>query len=40
MMDNQNLTDVLAFASVLSVFVMTAVQLVKTTINLPKKPFR
>ncbi|WP_179037930.1 holin [Paenibacillus sp. URB8-2] len=36
-MDNQNLTDVLAFASVLSVFVMTAVQLVKTTINLPKK---
>ncbi len=35
-MVNQNLNDVLAFASVLAVFVMAVVQLVKNTINLPK----
>ncbi|WP_415841685.1 holin, partial [Paenibacillus macerans] len=35
-MQNEILTNVLAFASVLSVFVLAVVQLVKTTINLPK----
>ncbi|MNC04400.1 Phage holin [compost metagenome] len=35
-MDNQNLTDVLAFASVLAVFVLAGVQLIKTTIPVPK----
>lgn len=35
--DNQNLSDVLAFASVLSVFVMSVVQLIKTTVNPPKR---
>ncbi|GJM78903.1 holin [Paenibacillus timonensis] len=35
-MQNEILTNVLAFASVLSVFVLALVQLVKTTINLPK----
>lgn len=34
-MDNQNLTDVLAYASVLAVFVLALVQLVKKTINVP-----
>jgi hypothetical protein len=35
-MINQNLNDVLSFASVLAVFVMAVVQLVKNTISLPK----
>ncbi|AOZ94615.1 holin [Paenibacillus crassostreae] len=35
-MMNQNLNDVLAFASVLAVFVMAVVQLVKITISVPK----
>lgn len=35
-MQNEILTNVLAFASVLSVFVLALVQLVKTTVNLPK----
>ncbi|ETT55824.1 holin [Paenibacillus odorifer] len=35
-MDNQNLTDVLAFASVIAVFVLAGVQFVKTTVNVPK----
>lgn len=35
-MDNDNLTVVLAFASVLAVFVLAGVQLVKTTINVKK----
>ncbi|MEC0135904.1 holin [Paenibacillus macerans] len=35
-MQNEILTNVLAFASVLSVFVLAVVQLVKTTVNLPK----
>lgn len=35
-MQNQNLTDVLAFASIIVVFVLAAVQLVKVTINVPK----
>ncbi|EOS57675.1 MULTISPECIES: holin [Paenibacillus] len=35
-MQNEILTNVLAFASVLSVFVLALVQLVKTTFNLPK----
>ncbi|KGE17555.1 holin [Paenibacillus wynnii] len=35
-MENQNLTEVLMFASLLSVFVLAGVQLVKTTITLPK----
>ncbi|QWU14904.1 Bacteriophage A118-like holin, Hol118 [Paenibacillus sophorae] len=35
-MENQNLSEVLMFASLLSVFVLAAVQLVKTTVNLPK----
>lgn len=35
-MNNQNLTDVLAFASLIAVFVLAAVQLVKNTVNLPK----
>jgi len=35
-MVNQNLNDVLSFASLLSVFVMAVVQLVKITVNLPK----
>jgi hypothetical protein len=35
-MINQNLNEVLSFASVLAVFVMAVVQLVKNTINLPK----
>ncbi|ASA22070.1 holin [Paenibacillus donghaensis] len=35
-MDNQNLTDVLAFASVLAVFVLAGVQLVKSAVNVPK----
>ncbi|WP_040948485.1 holin [Gorillibacterium massiliense] len=34
-MQNENLTEVLAFASVLAVFVLALVQLVKKTINLP-----
>ena len=35
-MQNEILTNVLAFASVLSVFVLALVQLVKKTFNLPK----
>ncbi len=35
-MDNQNLNDVLAYASVLAVFVLAVVQLVKNTVNLPR----
>jgi hypothetical protein len=35
-MDNQNLTDVLAYASVLAVFVLALVQLVKNNITMPK----
>lgn len=35
-MDNANLTAVLAFASVLAVFVLAGVQFVKTTVNVPK----
>ncbi|BCG57498.1 holin [Paenibacillus sp. URB8-2] len=35
-MENQNLTDVLAFASLIAVFVLAAVQLVKNTVNIPK----
>ncbi|MNK75875.1 Phage holin [compost metagenome] len=35
-MDNINLTAVLAFASVLAVFVLAMVQLVKTTVNVKK----
>ncbi|MBY9082396.1 holin [Paenibacillus sp. HN-1] len=35
-MDNQKLTDVLAFASVLAVFVLAGVQFIKTTISVPK----
>jgi len=35
-MQNQNLTDVLAFASILAAFVLAGVQLVKTTVNIPK----
>ncbi|OME59495.1 MULTISPECIES: holin [Paenibacillus] len=35
-MDNQNLTDVLAYASVLAVFVLALVQLVKNNIAMPK----
>ena len=35
-MNNQNLTDVLAFASFLAVFVMSLVQLVKNMLNLPR----
>lgn len=35
-MENQNLTEVLAFASVLAVFVLAGVQFVKSTINVPK----
>jgi hypothetical protein len=35
-MENQNLTEVLAFASMLAVFVLAGVQLVKSTINIPK----
>ncbi|MNV12711.1 Phage holin [compost metagenome] len=35
-MDNVNLTAVLAFASVLAVFVLAGVQLVKTTVNVKK----
>lgn len=35
-MQNEVLNNVLAFASVLAVFVLALVQLVKTTINLPK----
>ncbi|AIQ61869.1 holin [Paenibacillus stellifer] len=35
-MDNQNLTDVLAFASVLAVFVLAGVQFIKTTVNVRK----
>lgn len=35
-MDNQNLTDVLAYASVLAVFVLALVQLVKNSITMPK----
>lgn len=34
-MDNQNLIDVLAYASVLAVFVLALVQLVKKSINVP-----
>lgn len=34
-MDNANLTAVLAFASVLAVFVLAAVQFVKKSINMP-----
>ncbi|OME29398.1 holin [Paenibacillus sp. FSL E2-0274] len=35
-MENQNLTDVLAFASVIAVFVLAGVQFVKTLFNVPK----
>ncbi|MFC3749845.1 holin [Paenibacillus sp. GCM10012306] len=35
-MENQNLSNVLAFASLLSVFVLTGVQLVKVTVKVPK----
>lgn len=35
-MNNQNLTDVLAYASVLAVFVLAVVQLVKNSVNVPK----
>ncbi len=35
-MDNKNLTDVLAYASVLAVFVLALVQLVKKNITMPK----
>ncbi|OMC99171.1 holin [Paenibacillus sp. FSL R5-0636] len=35
-MENQNLTDVLAFASVIAVFVLAGVQFVKTSFNVPK----
>ncbi|OMC99921.1 holin [Paenibacillus sp. FSL R5-0636] len=35
-MDNENLTNVLAFASVIAVFVLTGVQFVKTSFNVPK----
>ncbi|MGF7050427.1 hypothetical protein J2T13_004965 [Paenibacillus sp. DS2015] len=35
-MKNQNLVDVLAFASVLAVFVLAGVQLVKQTVNVRK----
>lgn len=35
-MDNQNLTNVLAFASVIAVFVLAGVQFVKNTVNVPK----
>lgn len=35
-MDNQNLTNVLAFASVIAVFVLAGVQFVKTTVNIRK----
>ncbi|WP_433943452.1 holin [Paenibacillus sp. SN-8-1] len=35
-MDNVNLTAVLAFASVLAVFVLAGVQLVKQTVNVKK----
>ncbi|MEK5397440.1 holin [Paenibacillus sp. FSL K6-2859] len=34
-MGNQNLTDVLAFASVIAVFVMAGVQFVKKSVNVP-----
>ncbi|WP_339314646.1 holin [Paenibacillus sp. FSL R10-2734] len=34
-MDNQNLTDVLAFASVIAVFVLAGVHFVKKTFNVP-----
>lgn len=34
-MDNQNLTNVLAFASVIAVFVLAGVQFVKKTFNVP-----
>lgn len=36
-MDQENLTRMLAFSSMLSVFVMAAVQLVKVSFPLPKK---
>ncbi|MBP1999769.1 hypothetical protein J2Z69_000788 [Paenibacillus shirakamiensis] len=35
-MQNDNLTAVLAFASMLAVFVLAGVQLVKQTVNVPK----
>lgn len=35
-MENQNLTEVLAFASVLAVFVLALVQLVKASVNVSK----
>lgn len=35
-MDNQNLTNVLAFASVIAVFVFAGVEFVKATVNVPK----
>ncbi|WP_339246928.1 holin [Paenibacillus sp. FSL R10-2796] len=35
-MDNENLTNVLAFASVIAVFVLAGVQFVKTSFNVPK----
>ncbi|WP_339189834.1 holin [Paenibacillus sp. FSL P2-0121] len=34
-MDNENLTNVLAFASVIAVFVLAGVQFVKKTVNVP-----
>jgi hypothetical protein len=37
MMVNEALSNVLAFASVLAVFVMALVQLVKNSVNLPKQ---
>ncbi|MFD5022272.1 holin [Paenibacillus sp. NPDC058367] len=35
-MNNQNLTNVLAFASMIAVFVLAGVQFVKSTFNVPK----
>ncbi|MGF7049105.1 hypothetical protein J2T13_003613 [Paenibacillus sp. DS2015] len=35
-MENQNLVDVLVFASVLAVFVLAGVELVKRMVNVPK----
>jgi ABC-type enterochelin transport system permease subunit len=34
--DNQNLTEVLAFASVLAVFVLALVQMIKKSVDVPK----
>ncbi|MDH6370017.1 hypothetical protein M2444_001795 [Paenibacillus sp. PastF-3] len=35
-MDNQNLTNVLALASVITVFVLAGIQFVKVSVNVPK----